>query len=40
MGANDIDIDYLFRLFSGGVGAGIVGKVMFDRAEKVISGDT
>jgi hypothetical protein len=36
---NAIDMDYLFRLFSSNEGAGIVWKIMSDRAEKVVFGD-
>jgi hypothetical protein len=39
LGANAIDMDYLFRLFSSNEGAGIVWKIMSDRAEKVVFGD-
>jgi hypothetical protein len=39
LGGAKIDMDYLYRLFSGAEGAGIVGKIMFDRAEKVMFGE-
>ncbi|WP_027547616.1 hypothetical protein [Bradyrhizobium sp. WSM2254] len=38
LGSGDADMEYLFRLFSGGSGAGIIGKIMFDRAQAVMFG--
>lgn len=38
LAVGDIDMEYLFRLFSGGYGAGLVGKLMLGRAHDVVLG--
>jgi hypothetical protein len=40
LASDAIDMDYLFRLFSGNEGAGIIWKIMSNQAEKIMFGDS
>ena len=35
---SDADMEFLYRLLSGNIGAGIVSKIMFARADAVLFG--